>query len=171
MIIFFGESYSPGVQLAYLLCRHGFPYVSVMEGGFPSLIEQLPHILHGAVEPIVLDHDPDVWENFLNASGRKAATEKAKEKERLRIEEATKSNAMLKKEERKLTREEELKIGLKTAAKLNHKYMHFMIASRLKGENALIYTEERPQLDDDESGSDALNLGSPQKFGTDSITL
>lgn len=160
------------MQLAYLLSRHGFPYVSVIEGGFPNLVEQLPYILRGAVEPVVLDHDPVSWDDFLCVSGRKAVIEKAREKERLRLEEANRAAAIKEKDGRKFTREEELTIALATAARLNHKHMHYLIQSRLKGENAMVYKEERPQLDidaDDDSG--ALALGSPRKFGTDSITI
>ena len=144
--------------------------MSVVEGGFPNLIEQLPSILRGVVEPIVLDHDPVTWENFLCASGRRAAAEMAKEKERLKLEQANKAAAEKEEKERKLTKEEELRIALKTAERLNHKHMHYMIASRLKGEKAVVYKEERPQFIGDE-GSDTLDLGRPQKFGADSITI
>ena len=59
----------PAVQLAYSLQRHGFPFVSVLDGGFPSLVEQLV-FLRGVVEPVVLEHDPVKWTQFLHSSGR-----------------------------------------------------------------------------------------------------
>jgi len=55
--------------LAYSLHRQGFPYISVLEGGFPALIEQL-QLLRGTVEPVILDHDADRWVAFLQSSGR-----------------------------------------------------------------------------------------------------
>ena len=98
----------------------------------------------------------------------------------MKLEKANILAAEKEKEERKYTKEEELEIALKTAARLNHKCMYYMIESRLKGEKATIYNirEERPQpgVEGDNNVSDttptaALALGSPQKFGTDSITI
>jgi hypothetical protein len=47
-------------------------------GGFPALIEQL-QLLRGSVEPVILDHDPIRWADFLKSSGRDLS-QKEKEK-------------------------------------------------------------------------------------------
>ena len=59
------------MRLALALQRAGFPYVCVLDEGFPKFIEELTAIA-GSLEPIVLNHDPNKWEKFLISSGRLA---------------------------------------------------------------------------------------------------
>jgi hypothetical protein len=63
----------PAVRLALALQRHAFANVCVLEGGFPTLVEQLM-ILTGSVEPIILNHDTEKWDKFLISSGRVSAS-------------------------------------------------------------------------------------------------
>ena len=65
------DSIRPAVRLALALQRAGFPYVCVLDEGFPKFIEELTAIA-GSLEPIVLNHDPNKWEKFLISSGRLA---------------------------------------------------------------------------------------------------
>lgn len=62
-------------QLAELLQRNGFPYVTVLEGGFPALVEQLMS-LRGGVEPVIINHDQDLWLRFLKRNGYQLDKEK-----------------------------------------------------------------------------------------------
>lgn len=57
------------VKLAQVLHSHGFPYVSILDGGFPSLIT---HLLQsrGTTEPLIINHDNEKWINYLNFSGK-----------------------------------------------------------------------------------------------------
>lgn len=64
----------PAVILALALQRNSFPNVSVLEGGFPALVEQLL-ASRGSTEPIVINHDQDKWKKFLNMTGRAALVE------------------------------------------------------------------------------------------------
>lgn len=67
------DSVRPAVRLALALQRDFFPYVSVLEEGYPKFIEQLGAVT-GTFEPIVLNHDAAKWDKFLLATGRKAPT-------------------------------------------------------------------------------------------------
>lgn len=67
------DSVRPAVRLALALQRDSFPYVSVLEEGYPKFIEQLT-AMTGTFEPIVLNHDALKWEKFLLATGRTAPT-------------------------------------------------------------------------------------------------
>lgn len=59
----------PAVRLARELQRAGFPFVTVLDGGFPSLIDQLI-ASRGEVEPVVINHDPERWQKYLISTGR-----------------------------------------------------------------------------------------------------
>ncbi len=63
------DSVRPALRLASILQRESFPYVSVLEGGFPALVSQL-HKQRGRVEPVLIQHDPDQWTAFMEATGR-----------------------------------------------------------------------------------------------------
>jgi hypothetical protein len=60
---------SPAMILAMVLQRNSFPHVSVLEGGFPALIDTLLSV-KGKVEPIVVDHESEKWIEFLRNTGR-----------------------------------------------------------------------------------------------------
>jgi hypothetical protein len=58
-----------GMRFCMELQRNGFPYVSLLEGGFPSLVEALFN-LRGTVEPIIIQHNAEAWQYYLRCSGR-----------------------------------------------------------------------------------------------------
>jgi hypothetical protein len=63
------ETLRPAVKLAMALHRESFPKVSVLDGGFPALVQQLM-ALRGSVEPLIINHQSEEWESFLKATGR-----------------------------------------------------------------------------------------------------
>lgn len=54
-----------GVQLARVLLSAHFPYVCVLEGGLPSLVQQLM-TSRGTVEPVIINHDHEVYLKYLS---------------------------------------------------------------------------------------------------------
>jgi hypothetical protein len=59
----------PAVLLALALQRNSFSHVSVLDGGFPALVQQLISS-RGTAEPVVINHDPETWSKFLKSTGR-----------------------------------------------------------------------------------------------------
>ena len=59
----------PAILLAQALQANSFPNVSVLDGGFPALVEQLVAV-KGTVEPVVINHDRAKWTEFLRNTGR-----------------------------------------------------------------------------------------------------
>lgn len=60
------------LRLASVLQRETFGYVSVLEGGFPALVGQLRK-QRGRVEPIVIQHDAERWDEYMAVTGRDEA--------------------------------------------------------------------------------------------------
>jgi hypothetical protein len=60
---------SPAMILAIVLQRASFNKVSILEGGFPALIHQLIST-KGKVEPVVVEHEPQKWVEYLKNTGR-----------------------------------------------------------------------------------------------------
>ena len=141
----------PGVQLAYHLHRHGFPYISVVEGGFPALVEQLV-LLRGTVEPLVVDHNPLTWSEFMQSSGRQVSTGARAGVSRKIIDDDEDKGV-----EMSMSYEEVLQIALATAARLGHRHMYRMIKSRLQGKPSyelLTCTTKEPWDDENQEGTD-----------------
>ena len=63
------------VRLALILQNHSYPLVSVLDEGFPKLIEQLT-ITTGTLEPVILSHDNYLWEKFLLSMNRNSQSMK-----------------------------------------------------------------------------------------------
>lgn len=63
------DSQRIGMKFALELQKNGFPYVSLLEGGFPSLVEALFN-LRGSVEPVIIQHNVEAWQHYLRFSGR-----------------------------------------------------------------------------------------------------
>jgi hypothetical protein len=59
----------PAVLLALALQRNSFSHVSVLDGGFPALVQQLISS-RGTAEPVVINHEPETWAKFLKSTGR-----------------------------------------------------------------------------------------------------
>lgn len=58
-----------GMKFVLELQKSGFPYVSLLDGGFPSLVEALFN-LRGTVEPVIIQHNVEAWQQYLRYSGR-----------------------------------------------------------------------------------------------------
>lgn len=52
------------IALAKALQRHGFKYVSVLDGGVPALLQQC-YSRKGTVEPLLVNFDYGIWEKYL----------------------------------------------------------------------------------------------------------
>lgn len=63
------DSQRVGMKFALELQKNGFPYVSLLDGGFPGLVEALFN-LRGTVEPVIIQHNVEAWQHFLRYSGR-----------------------------------------------------------------------------------------------------
>ena len=62
------NSRRPAFALAHTLQRNHFPYVCCLEGGLPALVEHLM-ASRGAVEPVLINHDQNIWLKFLQSHG------------------------------------------------------------------------------------------------------
>jgi len=62
------KPYQNSMRLASLLQHKNFPYVAILEGGFDSLLLELIRE-DGAVEPIILNHNPQQWIKSLRSRG------------------------------------------------------------------------------------------------------
>lgn len=128
----------PAMLLAIALQRHSFPHVSVLEGGFPALVEQLM-TTRGSVEPIIINHDNDTWTNFLKKTGRLSETNKTGKKQQVKKffndnAENTKDEKQIR-SEKDLTELERLELAAKLAEKLNHTYVLDILKERIESAN------------------------------------
>ena len=62
------DQHRPAMILARALQAHSFNNVSVVEGGFPLVVEQLLQS-RGTVEPVIINHDSEKWIQFLKNTG------------------------------------------------------------------------------------------------------
>ena len=134
------ESHRMASQLAKILQQHHFPYVSVLEGGFPALVQQLHHS-RGMVEPIVDNHQSELWERYLRDTGRhkysckyvswknwkdKRQTDSVKDAD----ERSHDDNELELLPE--LTELDRLQIAYATATRLNHVHMASVLLERIQ---------------------------------------
>lgn len=128
----------PAMQLALALQANSFPNVSVLDGGFPALIEQL-NVSRGTVEPVVINHDEVQWAKFLRATGRDYSTLEEKKAHKGSYANSVSKNADNEvpyekpRTVRDLSRKEVYSYALKVADRLNHSYMKRVITDRLEG--------------------------------------
>lgn len=124
---------SPAMLLAIALQRNSFPFVSVLDGGFPALVAYLTE-RQGSVEPIIINHDPIKWESFLKSTGR--SPDQATAKARFRAPTATvpKEGKAAGAGERTLadiTDIERWEMALAMADRLGHTHMKAQLAAKL----------------------------------------
>jgi len=122
----------PAVQLALALQANSFPNVSVLDGGFPALIEQL-NASRGTVEPVVINHDDVQWAKFLRQTGR--------DYKNLEEKKSSKSNTVSCNAEepayekprtvKDLNKMEVYNYAYKVADRMNHTYMKGVISERI----------------------------------------
>ena len=125
-----------GVKFAEELQKNGFPNVSLLEGGFPSLVDALNH-LRGSLEPVIIQHNPDLWRYFLTATGRYKGIEKSpiREKDRRAMNgstpyQPTENSAAIKKV-KDMSYTEKTKLALSVAISLNHVHMSNILQKRI----------------------------------------
>ena len=70
------DSVRAAVRLALILQNHSYPLVSILDEGFPKLIEQLTFTT-GTLEPLILGHDNYLWEKFLLSTNRNSHSMKS----------------------------------------------------------------------------------------------
>jgi hypothetical protein len=126
----------PAVQLALALQANSFPNVSVLEGGFPALIEQL-NASRGTVEPVVINHDEVLWAKFLRSTGRDFKTLEEKKSQKgfansvnrhaIDLEEAYEKPRTV----RDLSSLEVYTYALRVAERMNHSYMKGVLSDRI----------------------------------------
>lgn len=128
----------PAVRLASALQRHCFPYVCVLEGGLPSLIEYLTQS-RGYVEPLLINHDAQTWESFCNSTGRTIgrgnnnSNDSALEKKRKKSPSHNGSGKMNQRTKRvgDLTPLEVYKLALTAAMRLGHVHMQSELMKKI----------------------------------------
>mmetsp|Transcript_20050 Transcript_20050/g.26480 ORF Transcript_20050/g.26480 Transcript_20050/m.26480 type:complete len:951 (+) Transcript_20050:90-2942(+) len=62
------QPYQHSMRMASLLQERGFPRVTILEGGFDSLLLELIRE-KGEAEPVILDHNPQQWIKSLKSRG------------------------------------------------------------------------------------------------------
>jgi hypothetical protein len=115
----------PAVELAKALQRNNFNLVSVLEGGYPALVEQLL-LSRGEVEPVIVDFNMDVWTRFLHSTGRNKDLEI---KTNLSAESLRKSRVPLRMSD--FSEEQRMMIGLQVARRLGHSHTEGVLMAKL----------------------------------------
>lgn len=59
-----------GIKLASILQSHQFPYVMILDGGYPALISQIFHS-RGMTESLIINYDEEKWLNYLVTINKK----------------------------------------------------------------------------------------------------
>jgi len=62
------DSLKPSVHFAQILLSESFKYVSVLEGGYPALVQRLMQ-QKGRLEPLVINHDAVRWDDYVQRTG------------------------------------------------------------------------------------------------------
>lgn len=126
----------PAVLLAIALQAHSFPNVSVLDGGFPTLVEYL-YSSRGTVEPIIINHEEENWRSFLRNTGRSTDSLKYSRKgsgKSQTIKDAllTTQQQITPKKAKDLTELEKLKLACSVAERLQHSVTLRLILERIK---------------------------------------
>lgn len=132
------------------LQKHGFKYVSVLDGGIISLISSLLHY-KGVVEPSIINYEPDIWEAYLLNTNRSQYIEQSTKKSKKHRKELARlgsdSNAVdeipsLIRTSMQLSPMEQIRVAIDVATRLGHTHMTNQLKLRLKvledGENVKI---------------------------------
>jgi len=61
------DTLKPSVHFAQILLSESFKYVSVLEGGYPALVQRLMQ-QKGRLEPLVINHDTAKWDDYVQRS-------------------------------------------------------------------------------------------------------
>lgn len=110
--------------------KSNFNLVSVLDGGYPALVDQLL-LSRGSVEPVVVDFDLQLWKEFMQSTGRAEAMEsqkKARQSAAATFPEKNRSSSIGK----VLTEEQRLLVALKVALRLEHKHTENILRKMLQ---------------------------------------
>jgi hypothetical protein len=120
----------PAMFLAMALQSHSFSNVSVLDGGFPALVDHLMDV-RGSVEPIVINHEQQKWETFLRNSGRyfNGLTKSSKGKI---TKCAPQPSAALPRRVKDMSQLEILKLALPVAERLNHHVFYRVMLEKIQ---------------------------------------
>jgi hypothetical protein len=125
----------PAVQLALALQAHSFPNVSVLDGGFPALVEQLVSS-RGTVEPVIINHDDVQWAKFLRTTGRDYKTLERSRRSTTNNSVSRNADNAPAYEKRRTVRDlsqfEVYRYALRVADRLNHPHMRDILAERVE---------------------------------------
>lgn len=128
---------SPAVKLARLLQRDSFARVSVVQGGYPAIVEHLL-LTRGTVEPLIDGYNEQKWVNFLHSSGR--IKERTKEDIPCQDQndasvsddgENENDEVSIKQQLEQVSQESWLELSLRVAERLGHSNVASAILSRL----------------------------------------
>lgn len=117
--VMYADLSRPAIMLAMALQAHSFPNVSVLDGGFPALVDQLLST-KGTVEPVVINHDTNQWEKFLQSTGRLNEGTKSKKGQKMTDVNNPETPGKLSRKEKDLTELERLEMAAVVAERLQH---------------------------------------------------
>ena len=132
--------YRLGVKLASILQAHQFPYVMVLDGGYPSLISQIFQS-RGVTESIVLNYDEEKWLNYLITINRKENFQTdlqysknylIKKQQLENNNNKSESNHKNELQQRRQSELEEIRVALDVATRLGHTYMRQILELKIQ---------------------------------------
>lgn len=136
------DAVRPAVRLAEALQREAFPYVSLLEGGFPALVNHLKSS-RGSVEPVIINHEPEQWDEYLRATGRAQHASAVQEgtmspKRKSRVANGVRSEGRelpVLRRASDLSDVEKLELAVKVAARLGHNHMQAILLEKINALN------------------------------------
>eukprot|EP01038_Epipyxis_sp_PR26KG_P010762 gene10762-14453_t len=130
----------PAFLLAAALQRNAFSNISILEGGFPMLVEQLV-LSRGSVEPVIINHENEKWIQYLKSTGREYNTihnNKLLQRKANNLNNMMQEESAWKEELPKrlsdLTNKETLELALAVAQRLGHCNMITILEEKLAKE-------------------------------------
>jgi hypothetical protein len=124
--------------LAITLQTHAYSNVSVLEGGFPALVEYLMSS-RGTVEPIIINHDEKKWRQFLRSSGRLQDVPPKLKKTTMMTTSSSASSPRSPSRSNQVSSDsgetdelKEIEVAISVASRLDHQHMLTILSDRLK---------------------------------------
>jgi predicted aminopeptidase len=117
--------------------------VSVLDGGYPALVEQLL-VCRGSVEPVIVDFDKELWTTFKINTGRSNESDSVsfKIKSASATVEKISQRRSLSARFKDVNEEERLKLALQVAERLNHKHTA-QVLRKMMDDKGIVTTPER----------------------------
>lgn len=143
------DSTRHAVRLARELQKNGFPYVSVLDGGFPAIVGQLK-AMRGKVEPVIINHDGERWDYFLKSSGRvnyRPDFVTKSSKATFFSPSSKKSNDYSNNQHTSKSMLSNLETALSVAKRLGHSYMADAIDKKIQAKKHEAMVDDIPNID------------------------